>query len=222
MAHAIAHIPPDTLLFERNRRGERVRLGAGAFGVVYKAAHLGAPVAAKCVCRPPPGHPDAAQWPSDVAAFWREAELQYRLRDEHVVVVHGAAEFLDEGGEAEELALVMALAPRGSLAGWLAGEEGRAAPRLPRLRAVLDVARGLRYLHAPGRDVVHADVKPSNVLLARAGARCSRIWGCPACARRGMRRALRCAARAARRCTWRPSCGGAARCARSATCTRCA
>jgi hypothetical protein len=194
----VGNIPPDALTFERNKRGDKIVLGRGGFGTVYKAAFCGAPVAVKSVFRPVAG-PDLEKWPSTVEAFWREAELQYNLRDDRVLFVHGAAEFLDDGGAVEELALVMKIAEGGTLANWLAGE-GRAATAgvrtrmvsrrphtLPHLIAVnhlerpthlppppsslqvLDVARGLAYLHAPGRDVVHADVKPANVLLDEAG-----------------------------------------------------
>jgi serine/threonine protein kinase len=133
---------------------------------VYKAVYLGAPAAVVCVSRR--SHPFLEDWPSHVASFWREAEQQCRFRDDHLVFVHGAAEFLNYAGEVEELALVMKFAGRGTLAAWLAGE-GRVAARASRLALLLDVARGLRYLHAPGRDFVHGDVKPQNVIMLDGG-----------------------------------------------------
>ena len=152
-----------------DRDGQREELGRGSFGVTYAAHFRGKLHAVKLVKRPPPGHPDLASWPSDAAAFRREAELQYGLRDDGVVPVAGLAERLDERGEPKELALVIKLAVGGSLAHWLVGV-GRAATRGERLRLLLGAARGLHYLHSHDPAIIHADIKPANVLLGEGGA----------------------------------------------------
>ena len=160
-----ASLPFASLVFEqrarpRPERDSQLELGRGAGSVVYAATLRGEPVAVKTV----PAH---ALSPAEVAAFWREADTQCRLSSDFVVQCEGAAVDVDESCTLEELALVLARMPGGTLEAWCASAAGRAAPRSVRLRKLLDVALGLRYMHS--RDVVHADVKPSNVLLDDAG-----------------------------------------------------
>lgn len=168
MASALSHplAPEATISFSdlqfevdplaRPGRDNRVVLGRGAHSVVYAATLRGEPYAVKVF-------PALALSAEEVAEFWREASLGFRLRHDHVVAVEGAAAEGGASGALSELALVMARMTGGTLDAWAASPEGRSAPRAARLRKLLDVALGLRYLHA--HDVVHADLKPSNVLL---------------------------------------------------------
>ena len=120
MAH---RIPYETLLFEISRRGLRVELGRDSFGSVYAATWLGEEVAVKAL--------DARGLSKDdLSGLWREVLLQYTVRHEHIVAVHGAAEDDSGGGGVEEFAIVMARMSGGTLAEWLAR-----APALPSLRA---------------------------------------------------------------------------------------
>jgi serine/threonine protein kinase len=154
-------IPYDSLVFETNRRGQRVEIGRGAFASVYAAAYLGEPVAVKVFILPHNAASSVLQ--AAEALFWREAGLQYNVRNEGIVELHGACidrEFID--GPPTELALVM---PR--FANSLEGALASSPPLADRLRWLAQIARALRFLHSRG--IVHGDLKPANVLLDAAG-----------------------------------------------------
>jgi serine/threonine protein kinase len=119
----------------------------------------------------------------DEALFWREVELHYTLRNDFIVPVHGA--FLDDSEHPPEYGVVMQRM-QCSLADLLhKREEGVPPPPLTRRLQILhqvclllfDViliwfnalicisqsARAIRFLHS--RNVIHADLKPDNILI---------------------------------------------------------
>ncbi|KAM3262958.1 hypothetical protein ACQJBY_053233 [Aegilops geniculata] len=108
-------------------------------------------------------------------AFRQELDALLRVRHPHIVRLLGFCDQRDEG------VLVLEFAPNGSLHDHLHGREGdgnKAAPAatMPwarRAAVALQVARALEYLHDRCEpQVVHGDVKASNVLLdAAMGAR---------------------------------------------------
>jgi serine/threonine-protein kinase len=133
------------------------KLGRGGMGEVYKARHrrLDRVVALKTI------RPDRLDRPELVARFQREARLTARLHHPNLVLVYDAdevngkhfftMEFVDGETAAQRLA--------------------RSAP-LP-VAMACDIARqaALGLQHAHERDLVHRDVKPSNLLIATgAGA----------------------------------------------------
>jgi hypothetical protein len=79
---------------------ERRRLGRGAYASVYAATYADEPVAVKVI--ETQGHPLEEE---DAELFWREAELQYGLRNDHIVAVHGA--FVDDRISPPEHGVVM-------------------------------------------------------------------------------------------------------------------
>jgi serine/threonine protein kinase len=85
LSPSVYRVSPAEVHFERNRRNERKVLGTGANGVVYAAKYAGEEVAVKVLKTGPGG-----LGPEDEALFWREAELQYSLRNDHIVAVLGA------------------------------------------------------------------------------------------------------------------------------------
>ena len=102
--------------------------------------------------------------PRDVAMLKDEAELQARLEHDHVARVYAIAESV--AGAESRYGLVMKLYDR---------PLGRVLGKTPSLLAlkvrevyILQVASGLAYIH--GERVVHGDLKPDNVLIAKGGA----------------------------------------------------
>jgi hypothetical protein len=149
------------------REGRPVALGryqvlghiaSGAMGAVYRArdSESGRPVALKVLLpQLVVGKPEA------VERFRREALLGAKLRHENVVALY---EFGEAGGcyyFAMELVEGINLHDHIDANGPLDPDEAR--------QLVIQVARALDHAHRQG--LVHRDVKPANVLLAREGQR---------------------------------------------------
>jgi eukaryotic-like serine/threonine-protein kinase len=131
-------------------------LGAGGMGEVYRAndTRLGRSVAIKVL----PQHLSAN---TDVRArFEREARAVSSLNHPHICTLH------DVGREGETDYLVMELVEGESLAQRLARG---ALPMADVLRLGTQVADALDRAHRAG--VVHRDLKPGNVMLAKTGAK---------------------------------------------------
>ena len=162
-----ASIPYDDLVFERNRRGDRVELGRGAFASVFGATFHGEAVAVKCLAIP--SGATAAALADLERLFTREASLLYHVRHESVVPLMGAVVDRESpGGPPTELALVMPRFAR-SLEAAVAAPAATPAELAGRLGWLQQVARALRFLHASG--IVHGDLKPANVLLDASSTR---------------------------------------------------
>jgi len=137
------------------------RIGAGAFGEVFKGTVLRQPVAIKTMLE---------ITEANVRAFRAEILLTATLRHPNIVNFVGAC----WGGDL--VCLVLEWVSRGTLGGLLQ----QAAPPLtwsdPLLKLACDVARGMAYLH--GRRyfdeqdgcmkecIIHRDLKPENVLVS--------------------------------------------------------
>ncbi|MFD0442973.1 serine/threonine-protein kinase [Streptomyces indonesiensis] len=138
-------------------------LGRGGMGVVHRVRHLawGIDMAVKS------SRPELFRSPGDQELFVREAEAWVSLglhpnvcACHYVRMIGGVprvfAEYVDGG----------------SLAEWIgdgrlhAGDPRQALARV--LDTAVQAARGLEHAH--GRDLVHQDVKPANILLDGTGA----------------------------------------------------
>ncbi|WP_239083801.1 serine/threonine-protein kinase [Asanoa ishikariensis] len=137
------------------------RLGAGGMSVVWRAHDLvlQRPVAVK-VLATRHAVTDAAR-----QRIRAEARAAARLWHPHVTGVFDYGEATDDDG-AKVPYVVMELLPGRTLAQRL--EDGPLPPRVA-LRILSEVAAALAAAHA--QDLVHRDVKPSNVMLTPSGAK---------------------------------------------------
>lgn len=131
------------------------RIGSGAMGEVWRAEDRtdGSVVAAKLL------RSELTQDPSIVARFVQERSILVTLRHPHIVRVR------DLVVEGEDLAIVMDLVEGHDLR-WHLREQGTMTPRVA-VGIVCSILDALAAAHAAG--VLHRDVKPDNVLMARAG-----------------------------------------------------
>src|SRR5712691_9973317 len=128
-------------------------VGAGGMGVVYRArdTRLNRPVAIKFLSE------DLA----DATArrrFQREAQMASSLNHPHILTVHDVGEFEDRQF------LVTEFVDGGTLDDW-AKVEKRTWRQI--IELLIGVADGLAAAHAAG--IVHRDVKPENILVAKNG-----------------------------------------------------
>ena len=129
----------------------RTVIGHGSFGTVFRADGPDGPVAVKLL------RPDLARNPEVVNRFLQERSVLLRLRHPGIVPLR------DLVAEGDVLGLVMELVEGRDLRTRLTSDGPLPEPQAARL--VADVAGALAYAHSQG--VVHRDVKPENILLAR-------------------------------------------------------
>jgi len=133
-------------------------LGRGAMGVVYQAVHraTGRDAAVKVI------HPHARASAAATQLFLREASILSQLRHPRIV------EYFNLGLHQSRMYLAMEYLPIVDC-----GELMRTQSRAKQIRLacgiVSRVLEALQYAHE--RDVVHRDVKPSNILVYRIGKR---------------------------------------------------
>jgi Tol biopolymer transport system component/predicted Ser/Thr protein kinase len=128
-------------------------LGSGGMGVVYRAmdTRLNRPVAVKVLA-------EEIASPAARRRFQREAQAASSLNHPHILTVHDAGEF------EERQYLVTEFVDGGTLREWIKQEtrDWRQTVEL-----LVGVADGLAAAHAAG--ILHRDIKPDNILVARNG-----------------------------------------------------
>ncbi|PUZ53644.1 hypothetical protein GQ55_5G067800 [Panicum hallii var. hallii] len=142
---------------------ERNLIGRGGFGVVYRGVLAdGTVVAVKKMLDPDVEGGDEE--------FTNEVEIISLLRHRNLVPLRGCCIADDDPDEGKQMFLVYDYMPKGSLDQYIfADGEGRRRPAFSwaqRRTVILDVARGLEYLHygvKPG--IYHRDIKATNILL---------------------------------------------------------
>lgn len=127
------------------------KVGGGHFGQVWLANDrtISKDVAIKVL--------DESMAPA--AASLREAQVGNRLNHQNVVKVH-YADVVNHNGNKLVL-IAMDYHPSGSIMGLVNAGNFVIAPRA--IAAVIDVLRGLEYLHE--QHLFHNDIKPSNILI---------------------------------------------------------
>jgi hypothetical protein len=129
------------------------KLGEGGMASVYKAfdTTLEREVAFKVIL---PGQEQSATF---LKRFEREAKALARLSHPNIVDV------IDYGTHNGVPYLVMVYAPGGSLHDWMAVP----LPWAKAARILAPIARALAYAHQ--ENIIHRDVKPSNILISKSG-----------------------------------------------------
>ncbi len=130
-------------------------LGAGGMGNVYRAhdRELDEEVAIKVL------HPQIAAAPGSLERFRREVKLARRVTHPNV------ARVFDIGEHGDEKIITMELVDGESLSSLL--ERERVLPSARAIDITCAICAGVSAAHAAG--VVHRDLKPDNVLLAKDG-----------------------------------------------------
>jgi len=96
------------------------------------------------------------------SVVYHEAYIMSLLRHPNIAIFYGLVD------EEDHFALVMEYYGRGSVAHALERDED--FPWSWKSKVVMDVARGMEYLHSrPYERVVHGDLKPENILLNEKG-----------------------------------------------------
>ncbi len=138
------------------------KLGEGGMGVVYQARDLSlSRMVALKFLHPQRGDPDDS--PGEAARFEQEARAISALNHPNIATIHG----LERAGD--QRFLVLEYLPGGTLANKLAGL--KATNSNLTIEQALDysiqIADGLRHAH--DRNVIHRDIKASNVMFTEEG-----------------------------------------------------
>ncbi|XP_062519667.1 ankyrin repeat and protein kinase domain-containing protein 1-like isoform X2 [Corticium candelabrum] len=145
--------------FQFDRDSDDDFLGAGSFGVVFKATIIGTGqvVALKIL------NTSARLQKSDKEQVQREACIMCSLRDQHVNIVGLLGVCLEPGC----YALVLEYMRNGSVDRVMRENETPAHLTAweQRIRMGLDVACGMEFLHSHQPPIAHRDLKSANVLL---------------------------------------------------------
>jgi serine/threonine protein kinase len=143
----------DSLLGGRYRVGPVI--GLGGMGTVYRAGDevLGREVALK-VYRPDPVDPERLRWHQE------EIATLARLNHPGLVTLYDAGSSPFDGGSVSWL--VMELIPGVDLGRYL---DAGPLDHLETVRLGAELASALHYIHR--RNIVHRDVKPGNIVMAR-------------------------------------------------------
>jgi len=133
-------------------------LGQGAMGVVYLAndPHIGRQVAIKTV-RPGLGRDETAHEIEE--RLRKEARLAGRLQHPNIVTIY------DVGRDGDEYFIAMEYVDGKSLTRYLVAPDD--LPLAAKIAIVRQTAEALSHAHERG--VLHRDIKPGNILIARDG-----------------------------------------------------
>jgi len=154
------HKDMEKLLIKADELVGKVVIGAGAYGEVYKSDYRGTAVAVKTMKQVDE---------ESLEGFQGEIMLMSGLRHQNVVTMLGCC------WEKDLMALVMEYCEKGTSIQVLKVEGDRFTWDDPLLKWLLDVSRGMNYLHGMTyydvgkkeqvRGIIHRDLKPDNCLV---------------------------------------------------------
>jgi hypothetical protein len=162
---ASAHEPPPqwrlsfkAIVFEKDEDGDKISLGRGAFGEVFKATIGGKLAAVKTFAHA------VLRVPRNREMFLAEVRLLHSLHHPSLIEMYGASE-VSEGKAVPFIA--MEFLPK-SLFDTLYVEQGPSPidDYATKIRLAKEIASGLEYLHGARPRVVHHDMKPENIMLS--------------------------------------------------------
>jgi serine/threonine protein kinase len=153
-------IPADSFSEITGRFSFRRRLGKGSFGYVLLALdfELKRDVAIKFI------EPRLCQHPLLLGLFEAEARAQAKLNHPSIVQIYQ----LLRDAHGRPMAIVMEYVPGKSLAHQLDKRQQREKPEYI-AKIIAEIARTLAHAHRRGREVVHCDLKPANILVDKLG-----------------------------------------------------
>jgi len=138
----------------------KVVIGAGAYGEVFRSDYRGTAVAVKCMKQVDE---------KGLERFQAEIMLMGGLRHQNIVAMVGCC------WEKDLMALVMEYCEKGTSTDVLRAEAGNLTWDDPLMKWLLDVSRGMGYLHGMAyydkdkkeqiRGIIHRDLKPDNCLV---------------------------------------------------------
>lgn len=136
------------------------RLGRGSFGSVYVVETSGLRLAAKCI------EVDETEREQSLKSVRREALALRSLTHPNIVETLGLI-----SDRPSYVAILMELADFGSLRAILDAPHASVLLSHPQaqMRAVLDVAKGMAYLHGQAPPILHHDLKSANILVFGRG-----------------------------------------------------
>lgn len=131
------------------------KIGEGGMGAVYLAKDIksGKPVAIKII------RPENQPGNKEIARFKREGKLNYELKHENIVCCYKTD--YDDGVYYIVMEYVDGIDIQ-----TLMKQKGR-IDVISACKIIIDVLDGLKYMH--NQNVVHRDIKPPNILLAKNG-----------------------------------------------------
>lgn len=167
------HLRPNTgsILFDiaelskgTDNFADRNLIGRGGFGVVYRGVLAdGSVVAVKKMLNPEMDGGDEE--------FTNEVEIISHLRHRNLVPLRGCCIVDDDIEEGKQMFLVYDFMPNGSLEEFIfrdrvGGSKRAALTWAQRRTIIMDVAKGLEYLHYGVKPAIyHRDIKATNILL---------------------------------------------------------
>ena len=158
LAHGEHYLLPQESVVISDRKGHANKLGEGSFAKVYRGEYNGKPCAVK-VFKEDVLRKELAPDPGSTS----EVEMLSSVKHKNIVHMYGM--WFDPHKGRATMSIVMELCDE-SLYDFIRRFKGKLVPKEQKLQIIQDIARGMMYLH--GQNIVHGDLRSSNVLLCHS------------------------------------------------------